>query len=50
MDFSDYDRIDEDALNRILRHSIKGADAPYPVPVRRALATAYGLFRFPHAD
>ena len=26
MDFSDYDRADEDALNRVLWHSIKGAD------------------------
>ena len=47
MDFSDYDRVDEDALNRILWHSIKGADVPYPAPVRRALPTPYGLFRFP---
>ncbi|MCC6727958.1 MAG: bifunctional YncE family protein/alkaline phosphatase family protein [Chthonomonadales bacterium] len=36
MDWSEYDRIDEDALNRILWHSIKGADAPYPAPVRSA--------------
>ncbi len=50
MDFSDYDRIDEDALNRILWHSIKGADVPYPAPVRRALPTPYGLLRFPKAD
>jgi hypothetical protein len=47
MDFSDYDRVDEDALNRILWHSIKGADVPYPGAVRRALPTPYGLFRFP---
>ena len=47
MDFSDYDRIDEDALNRILWHSIKGAGAPYPAPVRRALPTPLGLLRFP---
>jgi YVTN family beta-propeller protein len=50
MDFSEYDRIDEDALNRILWHSIKGADVPYPAPVRRALPTRFGLFRFPKAD
>ena len=50
MDFSEYDRIDEDALNRILWHSIKGEQAPYPVPVRRALATPFGLFRFPKGD
>jgi YVTN family beta-propeller protein len=47
MDFREYDRIDEDLLNRILWHSIKGVDVPYPVPVRRALATPFGLFRFP---
>ena len=46
MDFSEYDRIDEDALNRILWHSIKGVDVPYPAPVRRALPTPYGLFSF----
>src|SRR6266542_5961830 len=51
MDFSDYDRIDEDALNRILWHSIKGVDVPYPAPTRRALPTPFGLFRFPrHGD
>jgi YVTN family beta-propeller protein len=47
MDFREYDRIDEDALNRILWHSIKGADVPYPAPVRSALPTPLGLFRFP---
>jgi DNA-binding beta-propeller fold protein YncE len=47
MDFSEYDRIDEDALNRILWHSIKGATVAYPAPVRRALPTPFGLFRFP---
>jgi DNA-binding beta-propeller fold protein YncE len=47
MDFREYDRIDEDLLNRILWHSIKGADTPYPAPVRRALPTPYGLLRFP---
>jgi DNA-binding beta-propeller fold protein YncE len=50
MDFREYDRIDEDALNRILWHSIKGADVPYPAPVRRALASRYGLFQFPKKD
>jgi hypothetical protein len=46
MDFSEYDRIDEDQLNRILWHSIKGVNVPYPAPVRRALPTPFGLFRF----
>jgi phospholipase C len=47
MDFSDYDRADEDALNRVLWHSIKGANVPYPAPVRRALPTPLGMLRFP---
>jgi YVTN family beta-propeller protein len=50
MDFSEYDRIDEDALNRILWHSIKGVAVPYPAPVRRALPTPYGLFRFAEVE
>jgi len=50
MDFSDYDRIDEDALNRVLWHSIKGVDAPYPAPVRRVLASRYGVFTFQKGD
>jgi YVTN family beta-propeller protein len=37
MDWSEYDRINEDELNRILWHSIKGAHVPYPAPVRTAL-------------
>jgi Phosphoesterase family len=37
MDWSDYDRINEDELNDILWHSIKGVDVPMPAPVRRAL-------------
>ena len=37
MDWSGYDRINEDALNRILWHSIKGRQTPYPTPVRRVL-------------
>ncbi len=36
LDFSDYDRADEQVLNQILWHSIKGADVPMPAPVRRA--------------
>jgi YVTN family beta-propeller protein len=50
MDFSDYDRIDEDALNRVLWHSIKGVDVPYPAPVRRVLATRFGVLTFPKTD
>ena len=50
MDFSDYDRIDMDAMNRILWHSIKGENVPMPAPVRRALPTPFGLLRFPEAD
>ena len=50
MDFREYDRIDEDALNRILWQSIKGTDVPYPVPVRRVLATRFGVLTFPQGD
>jgi hypothetical protein len=46
MDFSDVDRAPEDELNRILWHSIKGANVPYPAPMRRALPTKRGLLRF----
>ena len=38
MDFSDYDKIDDFELNEILWRAIKGADAPMPPAVRRALA------------
>ncbi|GAB4461559.1 MAG: alkaline phosphatase family protein [Armatimonadaceae bacterium] len=44
-DFSEPDLLtpaDEDALNRILWHSIKGEDAPYPGIVRRALFAPEG--------
>ena len=37
MDFDDYDRADEDQLNRILWHVAKGAETPYPPIVRRAV-------------
>jgi hypothetical protein len=50
MDFREYDRIDEDALNRILWHSIKGVDVPYPAPMRRVLATRFGVLTFPKGD
>ena len=46
MDFSDYDRVDEQALNRILWHSIKGANVPMPAPVRRVLLSPSGLLAF----
>ena len=49
MDFSDYDRVDEQALNRILWHSIKGENVPMPAPVRRALPVSSGLLSFPVA-
>src|SRR5262249_16873231 len=41
MDFSDYDRADEQALNRILWHSIKGRKVPMPAPVRGAYSRLY---------
>jgi hypothetical protein len=50
MDFSDYDRIDEQALNQVLWHAIKGPDVPMPPPVRRALLSSGGLFNFPVVD
>ena len=49
MDFSDYDRVDEQTLNRILWHDIKGANVPMPAPIRRALAIPHGLLTFPNA-
>ena len=30
-DLDDYDRIDEDTFNRIIWHSVKGYDVPYPI-------------------
>ncbi len=30
-DLDDVDRIDEDTFNRVLWHSVKGYDVPYPV-------------------
>jgi hypothetical protein len=49
MDFRDYDRVDEQALNQILWHSIKGADVPMPAPVRRAFLVAGGVAGFASA-
>jgi hypothetical protein len=42
MDFSQYDRIDEGKLNRILWHSIKGRNVPYPTPKNRIKGAAKG--------
>jgi hypothetical protein len=38
MDFSDYDLVDDFELNEILWRAVKGADAPLPPAVRRAIA------------
>ncbi len=40
MDFRDYDRAPEDALNRILWADAKGAGEPYPTPIHRAVFTS----------
>jgi hypothetical protein len=40
MNFRDYDRAPEDALNRILWAEAKGPDVPYPAPIHRAVFTA----------
>jgi len=37
MDWSEYDLIPEDALNRILWRVAKGPDVPYPAPIHRAV-------------
>ena len=39
MNFREYDRAPEDALNRILWAEAKGLDAPYPTPIHRAVFT-----------
>ncbi|MBI5769058.1 MAG: bifunctional YncE family protein/alkaline phosphatase family protein [Verrucomicrobia bacterium] len=39
MNFKDYDRAPEDALNRILWAYAKGPDEPYPTPIHGALFT-----------
>ncbi|NOS70933.1 MAG: beta-propeller fold lactonase family protein [Verrucomicrobia bacterium] len=39
MDWSEYDRIPEDELNRILWYVAKGPDVPYPAPIHRAVFT-----------
>ncbi len=38
MDFTEYDKIDDFELNEILWRAVKGADAPIPPGVRRAIA------------
>ena len=50
MDFTDYDRVDEQMLNEILWHSIKGADVPMPPPVRRAFLSGGAVVSRPAAD
>ena len=40
MDWSEYDRIDEDRLNHILWASIKGPNTPMPPPVHRLFPAA----------
>jgi len=40
MNFHEYDRAPEDALNRILWAAAKGEDTPYPTPIHRAVFTA----------
>ena len=42
LDWSAYDRADEQVLNRVLWHSIKGRNVPMPPPVRRALVAVNG--------
>jgi YVTN family beta-propeller protein len=39
MDWSEYDRIPEDPLNRILWRAAKGPNVPYPAPIHRAVFT-----------
>jgi len=39
MDFDEYDRAPEDALNRILWAATHGPNAPYPTPIHRAVFT-----------
>jgi len=39
MDFREYDRIPEDALNRVLWAATRGPNTPYPAPIHRLLVT-----------
>ena len=40
IDWEEYDRVPEDALNRILWRMARGDEEPYPTPIHRALITA----------
>ncbi|MEI9866372.1 MAG: hypothetical protein WDN00_17815 [Limisphaerales bacterium] len=40
MNFREYDRAPEDALNRILWAEAKGPEVPYPTPIHRAVFTS----------
>lgn len=40
LDFSDYDRADENKLNRVLWASVKGEKVPYPAPVRSVIGAS----------
>jgi hypothetical protein len=40
MNFRAYDLAPEDELNRILWHTAKGPNVPYPTPIHRALFTS----------
>jgi YVTN family beta-propeller protein len=46
MNWSEYDLIPEDALNRILWRAVKGPNVPYPAPIHRAVFTR-GLLQQP---
>ena len=43
MNFREYDPTPTDELNWILWPAAKGADAPYPTPIHRAIFTASPL-------
>ena len=47
MDFSEYDRVDDFALNEILWHAVKGKNAPAPPAVRRAIASRVAVLPRP---
>ena len=41
LDFSGYDRADEDILNRVIWQSVKGRNAPMPKPAHRVIAVSH---------